>query len=181
MPKTVNKKYRILLAGMLSGLLIFPVLSVQSQSTGRLAKNAAKAFRLADYYTAAKYYAAIIYDSPLVVPSQKTVYPFQPSGRLVKRKIRSSRRLNYLYHLAEAYRLSYHPLEAIQPFEQLLAYPNQPYPAATVSYGKVLLSADQPAKSISVLQQYLKSHNQKDSLSLIARQTIANAAWYQQQ
>lgn len=181
MPKTVNKKYSTLLAGWLFGLLSLPVLSVQSQSTGKLAKKAANAFRQADYYTAAKLYAAILYDSPLIVRYNTPVYPFQPSGKSAKRKIRSSKRLLYLYHLAEAYRLSYHPLEAVQPYQQLLSYPNQPYPAAPISYGEVLLSADQPAQSISVLQQYLRSHNPKDSLSGIARQTIANATWYLQQ
>lgn len=181
MSKTVNKKYHILFVRILVGLLCLPVLSVQSQSTGKLAKKAAKAFSQADYYTAARLYAVIVYDSPLVVRSNTPLYPFQPSRKFAKRNIHSAKKLNYLYHLAEAYRLSYHPQEAIHPYEQLFAFPNQPYPTAPLSYGKVLLSADQPAKAITVLQQYLKTHKQKDSLSELAQQTIANATWYLQQ
>ncbi len=181
MSKTLNKQYIIHFTGMLIGLLGLLVQPIQSQSTRKLAKKAEQAYERQDYYTAAKLYAFILYDSPLVVKSNPPVYPFQPSSRLSKRSVSSSKKLNYLYHLGEAYRLAYHPQQAVLPFEQLLAAPYQPYPAAVLSYGSVLLSADQPVKAVAVLKQYLKTHLQKDSLTELAMRIMTNAELYLQQ
>jgi outer membrane protein OmpA-like peptidoglycan-associated protein len=146
-----------------------------TQSTAKIFRKAETSFASHDYYSAAKLYAAILYDSPLVAKSASLVYPFQPANRKNTRKIKASKKAYAQYRLAESYRLNYHYSDAVPQYEQYLSSQDTRFPEARLWYGNSLLATDQPEKAITAFNTFLQKHKIDDSLTQKARLGIADA------
>jgi outer membrane protein OmpA-like peptidoglycan-associated protein len=155
---------------------INPVSSL-AQSIGKMKRRADKSFQNKDYYNASKWYAAVLYDSPLVRQEAGAYYPFQFTHQQRHRKIRESKKGYFLYQLAESYRLNYHYKEAAREYEQYISLQDNRFPLARVWYGLCLQATDQPEKARDVLNQYLQKNKKQDAYTALAKQGVANAGF----
>lgn len=158
----------------LSILLILVPVTLDAQSTRKLKRRGDAAFQQQNYYGAARWYAAVLYDSPLVTVSPGPVYPFQPSRSRLTRKIRPELRNELQFRLAESYRLYGHYKDALPQYEQYLASQDTRYPLAHLWYAESLLATDQPEKASTAYKTFLQKHKPVDSLSEKARRGLAN-------
>lgn len=155
-------------------LPVFYGLQVHAQSLRTMQRRAEENFREGAYYSAAKWYAAILYDSPLVNKPVSLLYPFQSAANTHTGKIRSERRNELLYRLAESYRLYAHYAEALPQYEKYIASKDTRYPLAGLWYAECLLAADQPEKSNAMFTAFLQKYKTQDSFLTRARMGIAN-------
>ncbi|MBV9989417.1 MAG: OmpA family protein [Chitinophagaceae bacterium] len=144
-----------------------------AQSARRVERRGDAAFAKKDFYTAGKMYAAILYDSPLVVNAAGVLYPFQLRNGGRVSQVKASRRNAVTYKLAESYRLYNHPKEALVQYEKLQSAPE--FPLAPFWYGQTLLANDQPEKAATVFNNFLRQHKAKDEYTEKARQGLASA------
>lgn len=175
MPKIITHPYRCLqclLVLVLFGTI--PAIAV-AQSTGMMKRRADKSFQSKEYYNASKWYAAILYDSPLVRNDVATYYPFQYNNQRNHRKIKPTKKNYFLYQLAESYRLSYHYKDAVPQYEQYLASQDNRFPLARLWYGLCLQASDQPEKAKDAFSQYVQKNKKENAYTAMAKQGIANA------
>jgi outer membrane protein OmpA-like peptidoglycan-associated protein/tetratricopeptide (TPR) repeat protein len=169
MPAAITKTY--ILALVLLAAMV-PLVSA-GQSARKIERRGDAAFARKDFYTAAKMYAAILYDSPLVVNAMGLVYPFQLRNGGRVSQVKKSRRDEVTYKLAESYRLYNHPKEALVQYEKLQKA--QGFPLATLWYGYTLLATDQPEKAITTFNNFLRQYKVKDEYPEKARQGLASS------
>jgi outer membrane protein OmpA-like peptidoglycan-associated protein len=163
------------IAVLLLAAILYAPKSAEGQRTRRLERKAEASFKAGNYYNAAKLYAAILYDSPLVTASSSLVYPFKPVSSGHTKKIKESRKSLVQYQLAESYRLYYHFKEALPQYEQYIQSRDTRFPLAGLWYGTCLLATDQPEKAITVFNAFLQKHRTIDSFAQKARLGIADA------
>jgi outer membrane protein OmpA-like peptidoglycan-associated protein len=175
MPEIIKNKYIGFTTAFLLAALLFATGSVEAQSAGRLERRAEASFKNHDYYTAAKLYAAILYDSPLVARAPSLVYPFKPVSSTHTRRIKESRRSQAQYQLAESYRLYYHYKDALPQYELYIQSRDTRFPLSGLWYGMSLLATDQPEKAISSFNTFLQKYRTTDSFAQKARLGIADA------
>jgi outer membrane protein OmpA-like peptidoglycan-associated protein len=175
MPEIIKNNYMRFTAALLLAVILCTPQPGKAQSAGRLERKAETSFKNHDYYSAAKLYAAILYDSPLVAKAPSLVYPFKPAGSTHTKKIKDSRRVLAQYQLAESYRLYYHYKDALPQYEQYIQSRDTRFPLAGLWYGMSLLATDQPEKAISSLNSFLQKHRTVDSFAQKARLGIADA------
>lgn len=145
-----------------------------AQSTKKLERRADAAFQNKEYYSAAKLYAAILYDSPLVSKTEGWVYPFQPHSRKHARRIKQAERNYIVYQLAESYRLYGHHKEALPEYEQYLSSQDTRFPLARLWYATCLQANDQPEKALAVFTAFLQKYKTKDAFTQKAKLGIAD-------
>lgn len=175
MPKIIKNKSTCLTCTIaLLAVLCLPFSGI-TQSTRKIEKKANASFANHDYATAAKLYAAILYDSPLVTKQPAMVYPFQHANATHTKKLKESKRPAAQYKLAESYRQIYHYADALPQYEQYLASKDNQFPSARLWYASCLLANDQPEKAIESFNIYLQKNKKTDSLTQIAKQGITNA------
>ncbi|MES2371041.1 MAG: OmpA family protein [Bacteroidota bacterium] len=175
MPEIIKNKYIRFNTAFLLVAIVCATGSGKAQNAGRLERKAEASFKNHDYYTAAKIYAAILYDSPLVTRAPSLVYPFKPASSTHTTKIKESRRSHAQYQLAESYRLYYHYKDAVPQYEQYIQSRDTRFPLAGLWYGMCLLATDQPEKAISSFNTFLQKHRAVDSFAQKARLGIADA------
>lgn len=158
----------------LSMLVMLVPVTLDAQSTRKLKRRGDAAFQQQNYYGAARWYAAVLYDSPLVTVSPALVYPFQPSRGRHIRKINPALRNELQFRLAESYRLYGHYHDALPQYEQYLASQDTRYPLARLWYAESLLATDQPEKAGAAYKAFLQKYRRVDSLSQKANQGLAN-------
>lgn len=147
---------------------------LHAQSLRAMQNRADEYFRQGNYYSAAKWYAAVLYDSPLVNRPAPMLYPFQPAVKIKTGRIRPEQRNELLYRLAESYRLYAHYADALPQYEKYIAAKDTRYPLAVLWYAECLLAADQPEKSNSLFTNFLQKYKTQDSFLARARMGIAN-------
>jgi outer membrane protein OmpA-like peptidoglycan-associated protein len=175
MPEIIKMKpTRFACTIALLAVLCLPFTGI-TQSARKIEKKANASFANHDYATAAKLYAAILYDSPLVTKEPGLVYPFQAKNANHTKKIKESKRPAAQYKLAESYRLIYHYKDALPQYEQYIASKDNQFPSARLWYASCLLANDQPEKAIESFNIYLQKNKKTDSLTQIAKQGISNA------
>lgn len=160
-----------LLLGMLTSVLAD---SASAQSTRKLKRRGDAAFQQQNYYGAAKWYAAVLYDSPLVTVSSGLVYPFQPSRHTGPRKLSTALKSELQFKLAESYRLYGHYRDALPQYEQYLASQDTRYPLARLWYAESLLANNQPEKSSTAFKSFLQQYKTADEMMQKAKQGLAN-------
>lgn len=160
-----------LLLGMLCCVLAD---SVSAQSTRKLKRRGDAAFQQQNYYGAAKWYAAVLYDSPLVAVGPGMVYPFQPSRYTGPRKLSNAIKSELQFKLAESYRLYGHYRDALPQYEQYLASQDTRYPLARLWYAESLLANSQPEKASAAFKTFLQQYKTADEMSQKAKQGLAN-------
>ncbi|MBI2283855.1 MAG: OmpA family protein [Bacteroidetes bacterium] len=158
----------------LSMLVMLVPVTLDAQSTRKLKRRGDAAFQQQNYYGAAKWYAAVLYDSPLVTVSPALIYPFQPSRGRHIRKINLALRNELQFMLAESYRLYGHYHDALPQYEQYLASQDTRYPLARLWYAESLLATNQPEKASAAYKTFLQKYRRVDSLSQKADQGLAN-------
>lgn len=173
MPETVRKIFHVITAVLIAAF--FMPCNLHAQSARRLERRADAAFTANDFYTAAKLYSAILYDSPLAALAPSVLYPFQTFNRGHVGKIRKSRRNEAIYKLAESYRLYNHFKEAQVQYEQFLSLQDARFPLAGLGYGLSLIANNEPQKAITALNSFLRNYKTKDGYSEKARQGVASA------
>lgn len=175
MSQTITIQKEILrICVYISMLVAFVPATLDAQSTRKLKRRGDAAFQQQNYYGAARWYAAVLYDSPLVTVSPGLVYPFQSSRSRLIRKIRPELRNELLFRLAESYRLYGHYKDALPQYEQYLASQDTRYPLARLWYAESLLATDQPEKAGTAYKTFLQKYRPADSLSQKAQQGLAN-------
>ena len=148
---------------------------IHAQSARKLERRANASFQQKEYYNAAKLYAAILYDSPLLKKTTSVLYPFQRVAGNHTAKIRQSERSYVMYQLAESYRLYNHYKDALPQYEQYLSSQDTRFPLARLWYGYCLLANDQPEKAISAFSAFLQKYKLVDTFAQKARMGIANS------
>lgn len=161
-----------LLLGMLTCVSTDPV---SAQSTRKMKRRGDAAFQQQNYYGAAKWYAAVLYDSPLVTVSPGLVYPFQPSRHTGPRKLSSAAKTELQFKLAESYRLYGHYRDALPQYEQYLASQDSRYPLARLWYAESLLANNQPEKAGAAFKTFLQQYKTADEMTQKAKQGLANS------
>ncbi|WP_026768225.1 OmpA family protein [Asinibacterium sp. OR53] len=146
---------------------------VQAQNARKIEKKADASFKMKDYYTAAKLYASLLYDSA-ALDGVAPLYPYQSSNQKAFSKTKSSQQPYVLYQLAESYRLGYHYQEALKPYEQYIATKDTRFPLASLWYGICLNANNQPEKAATVFKDFLKKYRPKDAYAQMARIGLAN-------
>lgn len=145
-----------------------------AQSTHIMKSRADESFQQGNYYNAAKIYAAVLYDSPLVSKTTSPVYPFQSVRYKHSGKIKPELRSELLYRLAESYRLYAHYKDALLQYEQYIASQDTRFPLAKLWYAECLLANDQPEKANTAFTAFLQKYTMQDSFLLRAKRGIAN-------
>lgn len=175
MPKIVKIKKIVLGVSMLICILavVLPG-TVFAQSTRKMKRRGDAAFQEKNYYGAAKWYAAVLYDSPLVTTTPARIYPFQPGNHKRLRKIKPTVKSELQFRLAESYRLYGHYTDALPQYEQYLASQDTRYPLARLWYAETLLANDQPEKAGAAFKTFLQKYRHADSISQKAKQGLAN-------
>lgn len=175
MPQIVKMKNTTLGFCLLLGMLTCVLAdSVSAQSNRKLKRRGDAAFQQQNYYGAAKWYAAVLYDSPLVTVSPGLVYPFQPSRHTGPRKLSSTVRNELQFKLAESYRLYGHYRDALPQYEQYLASQDTRYPLARLWYAESLLANNQPEKASVAFKSFLQQYRTADEMAQKAKQGLAN-------
>lgn len=147
-----------------------------AQRARRLVKAADRAFKQQDYYTATRYYAAALYDSPLIkkITDQRTPYQYATSRSSVKAK----QRLSVIYQLAESYRLLGDPGKARQQYEQIAGMDARSFPYLGLWYGITQVQTNEPAKGMATLQRFLDQHKKEEDTYTAAAKTWLATATY---
>ncbi len=175
MPEIIKKKVIVFCTHALMGMVLLAnTQTVTAQSKRSMKRRAETSFQNKDYYSAAKWYAAILYDSPLVRQSENLVYPFQRASRKQTRHIRPAEKAVLQFQLAESYRLYAHFKDALPQYEQYIASQDTRFPQARLWYGVSLLANDQPEKANTVLTAFLQKYRAEDSVKQKARQVLAD-------
>ncbi len=175
MPKIIKNKYtHIAFVIIVCAVFCMPVY-VYAQSARKLERRANASFQQKDYYNAAKFYAAILYDSPLIKKITSLLYPFQRVTGRHTGKIRQSERNYVMYQLAESYRLYDHYKDALPQYEQYLASQDSRFSLARLWYGSCLLANDQPENAITAFTTFLQKYKVADTFAQKARMGIANS------
>lgn len=147
--------------------------NVQAQNARKIEKKADASFKMKDYYTAAKLYASLLYDSASL-DEVAPLYPYQSSNQKAFSKAKSSQQPYVLYQLAESYRLGYHYKEALKPYEQYIATKDTRFPLASLWYGTCLNANNQPEKAATVFKDFLKKYQPQDAYAQMAKVGLAN-------
>lgn len=175
MPKIIKKKYTHIAFVIILGTVFCLPVYIHAQSARKLERRANTSFQQKDYYNAAKLYAAILYDSPLIKKTTSLLYPFQRVAGKHTGKIRKSERNYVMYQLAESYRLYDHYKDALPQYEQYLSSQDTRFPLARLWYGNCLLANDQPEKAITAFTAFLQKYKVVDTFAQKARIGIANS------
>jgi outer membrane protein OmpA-like peptidoglycan-associated protein len=170
MKKTAFGYY--LLLGMLVCVSADPV---SAQSTRKMKRRGDAAFQQQNYYGAARWYAAVLYDSPLVTVGPGLVYPFQPTRFTGPRKLKNTLKTELQFKLAESYRLYGHYHDALPQYEQYLASQDTRYPLARLWYAESLLANNQPEKAGTAFKAFLQQYKAADGMTQKAKQGLANS------
>lgn len=173
MPKTLN----ITILSVAVILCLFTAVSGEAQSVRKMKKRADESFQKGNYYNAAKWYAAVLYDSPLVNTSPGIIYPFQPLQGNHTKKIKPELRNELLYYLAESYRSYSHYKDALPQYEQYIASQDIRFPLAKLWYAECLLANDEPEKASRFYTDFLQQYRKQDSFLLKARMGLSNAGF----
>ncbi|MES2005127.1 MAG: OmpA family protein [Bacteroidota bacterium] len=177
MPEIIKSK-RTFLTALTLIVMLGVAETAPAQTTRAMKRKAEASFQNKDYYSSAKWYAAILYDSPLVNKTTTSlVYPFQPLSRKHARKIKPADKAEMQFKLAESYRLFTHFKDAVPQYEQYIASQDTRFPLARLWYGISLLANDQPEKASTVLTAFLQKYRPEDSLKQKARQAIADCSF----
>lgn len=175
MSQIVNMKKTVygfcLLAAMVSYLLSNTAVA---QSIRKLKRRGDAAFQQQNYYGAARWYAAVLYDSPLVTVTSGMLYPFQPTRYTGIRKMNNSLKSELQFKLAESYRLYGHYRDALPQYEQYLASQDTKYPLARLWYAEALLANNQPEKAAAAFKAFIQQYKTADEMSQKAKQGLAN-------
>ncbi len=171
MVKIVKHKMLCVVCTVLFGLLL-PAF-VQAQSARKIENRADASFKMKDYYTAAKLYASLVYDSASLSGAMPLL-PYQSSSSKTLSKAKPSTKPYVLYQLAESYRLGYHYKEALKPYEQYIATKDAQFPLASLWYGICLNANNEPEKAGTVFKDFLKKYRPKDGYAQMARTGLAN-------
>lgn len=175
MSQIVKMKNTALGCCLLLGMLCCALAdSVSAQSTRKLKRRGDAAFQQQNYYGAAKWYAAVLYDSPLVTVGPGLVYPFQPSRYTGPRKLGSAVKSELQFKLAESYRLYGHYRDALLQYEQYLASQDTRYPLARLWYAESLLANNQPEKASTAFKSFLQQYRTADEMAQKAKLGLAN-------
>lgn len=175
MPQIVKMKNTTFGFCLLLGLLTCVLAdSASAQSIRKLKRRGDAAFQQQNYYGAAKWYAAVLYDSPLVTVSSGMVYPFQPSRFTGPWKLSNAVKSELQFKLAESYRLYGHYRDALTQYEQYLASQDTRYPLARLWYAESLLANNQPEKASAAFKAFLQKHKASDEMAQKAKQGLAN-------
>lgn len=172
MPKIITAKYTFIVIALFATLCL--TVQAHAQSARKLTRKANETFQNKEYYSAAKLYAAVLYDSPLVSRTDSWVYPFQPHTRKHNRRVRQSERNYILYQLAESYRLYGHHKEALPQYEQYFSSQDTKFPLARLWYATCLLANDQPEKALTAFTAFLQKYKTKDAFAQKAKLGIAD-------
>jgi outer membrane protein OmpA-like peptidoglycan-associated protein len=147
-----------------------------AQTAKKIEQTADAAFAKADYYTASKLYAAILYDSALAITPSTVVYPFQSRKKGKTEQVKPEKRNAVTYKLAESYRLYNRPKEALAQYEKYIASQDQQYPQVQLWYGYTLIANNEPEKATTAFNTFLKKNNRaKDPNVEKAKEGIATA------
>ncbi len=149
-------------------------LTVHPQSVTTLKREADASFKKGNYYDAAKRYAAILYDSPLVNKAPVLLYPFQPSPRKKQYRLNAEMRAELQFSLAESYRLYGHFKEALPQYEKYIASKDERHPQARLWYADCLLANDMADKASIAYSVFLQAYRHTDSFQLKAKNGLAN-------
>lgn len=174
MVKIISNRFTLIICAVLltgTGLLPF---DSKAQSARKIEKKAEESFKIKDYYTAAKLYASLLYDSASLT-NNKPLYPYQSSRGKRSAKVKPSRRAAVLYQLAESYRLGYHYKEALKPYEEYITSGDTKYPLAKLWYGICLNASNEPEKALPVFNGFLKQHRANDTYAQMAKLGITNS------
>ena len=176
MPATIKQTYFIIICTCMLGAMVCIPGQLFAQNARKLERRADAAFAGKDFYTAAKLYSAILYDSPLVKESPSLLYPFQPGnhGRHVISK--TSRRNELVYKLAESYRLYNHFKDAEMQYAQYVASKDTRFPLAGLWFGESLLANNDPQKALSSFTDFLQHYKPRDAYTEKAKQDIEEDA-----
>lgn len=173
MVKTItNCMIRVVCAVLFTGTALLSV-DLKAQSARKIEKKADASFNIKDYYTAAKLYASLLYDSASLTPADP-VLPYQSFKGKTSPKAKPSQRTNVLYQLAESYRLGYHYREALKPYAAYIASKDSKYPLAPLWYGICLNANNEPEKASVAFNDFLKKYRAKDAYAQMARLGLAN-------
>ena len=175
MPATIKQIYVIIICICLLGAMVCMPGYLFAQTVRKIERRADAAFAGKDYFTAAKLYSVILYDSPLVKESPSMLYPFQPGNYGHHGLIKTSRRNEVVYKLAESYRLYNHFKEAEIQYAQYIASQDTHFPLAGLWYGESLLANNEPQKAITGFTNFLQHYKTKDTYAEKAKQDIASA------
>lgn len=175
MPKIVSPKYRFLFIAI-TLLTIIPGKQVlYAQRAKKIVKTADAAFKAKDYYQAAKLYAAVLYDSPLVKSSPDKVYPFQSvRGR---GKLKPADMIRATYQLAESYRLHDNSAAALLQYKRYLDFNDKRFPLAQLWYGNTVLASGDPQLAQKSYNDFLTQYRKEDEYASMARLGIASGSF----
>ncbi len=175
MPATIKQTFFIIIWTCMPGAMVCMPGYLFAQTVRKIERRADAAFTGKDYYTAAKLYSVILYDSPLVKESPSLLYPFQPGNHGSHGLIKTSRRNEVVFKLAESYRLYNHFKEAGSQYAQYIASQDTRFPLVGLWYGESLLANNEPQKAITAFTNFLQQHKSKDVYAEKAKQDIASA------
>ena len=172
MPKIVSLKYCLLFIVILLLTFIQGKEELYAQRAKRIVRTADAAFKAKDYYQAAKLYAAVLYDSPLVKSVQGKVYPHQAIRR--RGKLSSSEITKATYQLAESYRLYNHSAAALVQYKVYLSYNDDRFPLAKLWYAQAVLSNGDAQTAQKLFNDFLTQYRKEDEYASMARLGIAS-------
>lgn len=174
MSKTVIFKYHLLYC-LLTVLFLVSGNNLHAQRAKKIVRIADEAFKAKDYNQAAKLYAAVLYDSPLVKASTRMVYPYQPVRG--KGKLKPVEIVRATYQLAESYRLLNNNTGALQQYKTYLDFKDNRYPLAQLWYGNALLCNGEPENAQKAYNSFLVQYKKEDVYSSSARLGIASSLY----
>jgi len=175
MPKIVSPKYCLLFIVVLLLTFIQGKQELYAQRAKKIVRTADAAFKAKDYYQAAKLYAAVLYDSPLVKSIQGKVYPHQPVRR--RGKLSSSETAKATYQLAESYRLYNHSAAALVQYKVYLSYNDDRFPLAKLWYAQAVLSNGDAQDAQKLFNDFLTQYRKEDEYASMARLGIASSLY----
>lgn len=175
MSKIVSPKYHFHFI-VITLLTIIPGKQVLfAQRAKKIVKTADAAFKTKNYYQAAKLYAAVLYDSPLVKLSPGKVYPFQPvRGRS---KLKPADIIRATYQLAESYRLHDNSTAALLQYKRYLDFNDKRFPLAQLWYGNTVLASGDPQLAQKLYNDFLTEYRKEDEYASMARLGIASSSF----
>jgi outer membrane protein OmpA-like peptidoglycan-associated protein len=173
MPKIVSSKYCVFVFAILLLFLVQGKQTLYAQRAKKILKTADASFKIKDYYQAAKLYAAVLYDSPLVKSTVGRVYPHQPIRR--RGKLSPPDIVRATYQLAESYRFYNDNAAALQQYKTYLSYSDNRFPLAKLWYANAVLSNGDPQNAQKIYNDFLTQYRKEDEYSSMARLGMASS------
>lgn len=173
MPKIVSPKYCVFTFVILLLSFVQGKQELYAQRTKKILKTADAAFKIKDYYQAAKLYAAVLYDSPLVQSRPGKVYPYQPIRK--RGKLTAPEITRATYQLAESYRLYNDNTAALQQYKIYLNYNDNRFTLAGLWYANAVLSNGDPQNAQKAYNDFLTQYRKEDEYASMARLGIASS------